>query len=274
MEVFPVSVSLRIFAALLGAALLFSGSATAAQAVTDSGTADSPPALESSLPSSLLDLETEEISIVADSDDTFGDVRAQIVDQIGAEAAEEFITAVREKEAAGIETNLPLIEEDGQPPAVNPYAKGVTSIPILGKAKNDDRSWVMESEINHVQCRIGTLFCDITDKRTMVITIDPGATAVKVSFNQRYFPSTGKLGTPTYSIGVYRSQKNVKGASWPISKNSDTRYLSHPRMHGSSFIFTMSATYKLGGKIRTLSDARTGAGKCTDEHYPTCIFLK
>ncbi|MFL0711998.1 MAG: hypothetical protein ACJLS2_04460 [Microcella pacifica] len=231
----------------------------------------------------------ESFGIFAIDGGTLEGTWTQMVEQIGPKAAEGFIREAAQKEVNGVATGVPGLTEEGaksiaaaaadeqfmaivEPPMV---AMAVPAFPIVGSvvAGTDRRTWRMNAVATYSECILGFISCTVTDRRTTTITIEPGGTGNRVQYQQSYFPSTGKIGSPSYTVRVYRNgflngtRTTTVGINWTsINVSNQTN------LRSNGFAFTVTGSAVINGSLINLPSARTADGACTSASSPICRF--
>lgn len=232
---------------------------------------------------------TESFGVFAIDGGTLQGTWTQMVEQIGPKAAEEFIREAATREINGVATGVPGLTEESaksitaatadeqfmaivEPPLVS---MAVPAFPIVGSvvAGTDRRTWRMNAVATYSECILGVISCTVTDRRTTTITIDPGGTGNRVQYQQSYFPSTGKIGSPSYTVRVYRNGFLNGTRTTTVGVGSTSIILSNQtNLRSNGFAFTVTGSAVINGSLVSLPSARTADGACTSASSPICRF--
>lgn len=278
---------------MLGTGVWRSFGAVALTTVTMLGAA---PELGTSVPNETYSSDEEvTVLVTTTGQESLQDIVGQIVNTQGPAVAEIFVSglsAALETEGAielpglapGTQINESLLESmqsesntnDSSLPdeTLEPIATSASSpstVPVQGTAINNKRSWQVETWLQRFSCTL--LVCTETDRRYFRFTIDPGNTSTRISSFQNYFPSTGRIGTPTFRFTAFRNQSENGSRSFSPIVGSNQYFVAHSLAHrGNGFTMTFSGSASVDGSVKSLPLRRTGWGSCTSATEPTCTY--
>lgn len=233
---------------------------------------------------------SEVVEFTYTTGDSLGSIVDQIESQLGPESAAEFLDQVAEQEDvdAGV-GYAPLAEAaqdtgaiegwEGQASLLAPEysAMAVPAYAINGAvvAGTDRRTWRMRIVSEHVQCQaLGVIGCEVTDRRTTQITIDPGNLGSRFQFQQSTFPNAGRIDEPTLTLRVYRNGSlNGSRLVQEVGIGYTSLTLAHTTaLRSNGFAFTVTGSVISNGQLRSLTPWRTGDGGCSTATQPICRF--
>lgn len=235
---------------------------------------------------------SEVIEFTYTTGDSYSSIIDQIESQIGHESADEFLSQVAQQEGAEAAVGYaPLAEAAQQAGTTESWESPVSqllpeysamAVPpysinggIVGGT--DRRTWRMNIISEHVQCQaLGLIGCEVTDRRSTTITIDPGNTGTRFQFNQSYFPNAGRIDEPTFTLRAYRNgSDNGSVVVREVGIGYRSLTLSHSTAHRSNgFAFTVTGSVISNGQLRSLTPWRTGDGACSTATRPVCRFSR
>ena len=116
--------------------------------------------------------------------------------------------------------------------------------------------------------------CEVTDRRTTQITIDPGNLGSRFQFQQSTFPNAGRIDEPTLTLRVYRNGSlNGSRLVQEVGIGYTSLTLAHTTaLRSNGFAFTVTGSVISNGQLRSLTPWRTGDGGCSTATQPICRF--
>lgn len=226
-----------------------------------------------------------EYSIVYVNEPSLTDTWTQMVQQLGETRAAETLQAAAKAQVAGEPVFVPgmTVESASQINIANNVseviggsqftAASVPNFPIAGQivAGTDRRTWRMNVQVVRTGCVF--IMCEITDRRTTAITFDPGGAGSRLQFQQSYFPSTGAIEVPSYTVRVYRNASLNGSLTLGVGVGFRSTTLSHnTNLRSNGFTFTVSGSALVDGSLVNLASVRTNSGGCSSAMSPICRF--
>lgn len=227
----------------------------------------------------------QQYAIVYVNEPSLPETWAQMVQQLGEAAATETLQAAAKALVAGETVLIPGLTEDlaSQLNTTDDTAElfvenhltaaAIPNFPVSGQivAGTDRRTWRMNVQVVRTACVF--IMCEITDRRITGITFDPGGTGSRLQFQQSYFPSTGAIEVPSYTIRVYRNSSLNGSITLGVGVGFRSTTVSHSvNLRSNGFTFTVTGSALVNGSLVNLSSVRTNSGGCSSATSPICRF--
>lgn len=191
-------------------------------------------------------------------------------------ALNDLATEIRKlREAAALAGDVGLAgDQANNQPAADDVSVQSWSWPLRGYSAGDKRAWVLDGVANGYTCR-GT--CWLSDRITVRVTTNPGATSSRYDWNALYSPNSGNFSSGQMAAtalcrdGGNRYQCGSDNWSMPTS-GSGSRYIFTSSRRGAYLAhgYQLSFYFRISGS-RVADSARTGEAYCrtTDN---VCIY--